>query len=53
VGCIKEKIEGLVLAYQHYLGCKRLLEELKHTSMVQEYVKRFSSLMLDIKNMSE
>lgn len=27
------------------------LEELKHTSSVKDYIKKFSSLMLDIKNM--
>lgn len=29
------------------------LKKLKHTSTVREYVKEFSSLMLDISNMSE
>ena len=29
------------------------LKKLKHTGIVREYVKTFSSLMLDIKNMPE
>ena len=29
------------------------LKRLKHTCIVREYVKEFSSLMLDINNMSE
>lgn len=42
-----------------FLPCKTAwvardsLKKLKHTGTVREYVKEFSSLMLDIKNMSE
>ncbi|KAA0053302.1 uncharacterized protein E6C27_scaffold102G001150 [Cucumis melo var. makuwa] len=32
---------------------RRKLRELKHTSNIQEYVKQFTRLMLDIRNMSE
>ena len=29
MGSLKERVEGLVLAYQHCMGCKRLLEEIE------------------------
>ena len=32
---------------------REALKRLRHTGSVREYVKEFSSLMLDIKNMSE
>ena len=32
---------------------KESLKRLRHTGSVRDYVKEFSSLMLDIKNMSE
>ena len=33
--------------------CREALKRLRHTRSVREYVKEFSSLMLDIKNMLE
>ena len=32
---------------------REALKRLRHTESVREYIKEFSSLMLDIKNMSE
>ena len=32
---------------------RRKLRDLKHTSNIREYVKQFSLLMLDIRQMSE
>ena len=29
MGSLKERIEGPILAYQHYLGCKRRLKEIE------------------------
>ncbi|GLT72467.1 hypothetical protein SLA2020_444000 [Shorea laevis] len=44
--------EGSVPSLQHCQP-RDSLKKLKHTSLVREYVKQFSSLMLDIKDMPD
>ncbi|RVW26159.1 Retrovirus-related Pol polyprotein from transposon 297 [Vitis vinifera] len=53
LGDSEEGIEGSVPSHQHGLGGQGGTKKLRHTGSVREYVKEFSSLMLDIKNMSE
>lgn len=54
-----ERWEERIEVKDQFLPCKTAwvardsLKKLKHTGTVREYVKEFSSLMLDIKNMSE
>ncbi|RVW60334.1 Transposon Tf2-2 polyprotein [Vitis vinifera] len=53
LGDSQEGIEGSVPSHQHCVGAREALKRLRHTGSVREYVKEFSSLILDIKNMSE
>ncbi|RVW81922.1 putative mitochondrial protein [Vitis vinifera] len=53
LGDSQEGIEGLVPSHQHCVGGPRSVEKAQTHWNVREYVKEFSSLMLDIKNMSE
>ncbi|RVW19627.1 hypothetical protein CK203_112377 [Vitis vinifera] len=53
VGDSEEGIEGSFLFHQHCMVVREALEKVQAHGSVREYVKEFSSLMLDIKNMSE
>lgn len=51
-GGVEAEVKRAVCFLQLSLGCKALLEKIK-ANRVREYVKEFSSLMLDIKEMSK
>ena len=50
---LKKELKDQFLPYSTTWVAKDSLKKLKHTGMMQEYVKTFSYLMLDIKNMSK
>lgn len=50
---MKKELRAQFLPTNAAWVARRNLKELQHTDTVREYVKQFSSLMLDIKNMSE
>ncbi|XP_044510183.1 uncharacterized protein LOC123228802 [Mangifera indica] len=50
---LKRELKEQFLPQNSAWVARETLKKLKHTSSVREYVKEFSSLMLDIKNMSE
>lgn len=50
---LKKELKDQFLLLNLAWVAREALKNLKHTSIVQDYVKQFSSLMLDIKNMSE
>lgn len=53
MGNFEEGIEGSIPFLQYFVACKDALRKLKHSGSVREYMKEFSSLMLDIREMSE
>ncbi|KAL0292424.1 UNVERIFIED_CONTAM: hypothetical protein Sradi_6989500 [Sesamum radiatum] len=53
VGRFEERIEGLVLPLKYILDCKGVLLKVEAFGHWRDYVKEFSSLMLDIRDMSE
>ena len=53
MGHTEEGIERSIPTLQFNMGCKKLLRGLRHTGSVRDYVKEFSSLLLDIRDMSE
>lgn len=50
---LKKEFKDQFLSYNTAWIARESLKKLKHTSSVRDYVKEFSSLMLDIKDMSE
>ena len=50
---LKKELKDQFLPTNTAWVAKETLKRLRHTGSVREYVKEFSSLMLDIKNMSE
>ena len=52
-GTLKKELKDPFLPTNIAWVVRDSLKKLKHTGMVQEYVKTFSSLMLNIKNTSE
>ena len=50
---LKKELKDQFLPTNTAWVAREALKRLKHTGSVREYVKEFSSLMLDIKNMSE
>lgn len=53
MGILEEEIERTIPSLQLIVGCKRSVEATETHRFYADYVKEFSSLMLDIKNMSE
>ena len=50
---LKKELKDQFLSTNTMWVAREALKRLRHTGSVREYVKEFSSLMLDIKNMSE
>ena len=50
---LKKELKDQFLPCNTAWVARESLKKLKHTSSIREYVKEFSSLMLDIRNMSE
>ena len=50
---LKKELKDQFLPTNMAWVAREALKKLRHTGSVRQYVKEFSSLMLDIKNMSE
>ena len=50
---LKQELRSQFFPKNIEIMAKRKLGDLKHTSSIREYVKQFSLLMLDIRQMSE
>lgn len=53
MGCVKREFKGQFLLGNASWLARENLKKLKHDGSVKDYVKEFSSLMLDIKNMAD
>lgn len=53
MGDIEKGTDRSIPSHEHNIGCLRVFEKLKQTGSIRDYVKEFSLLIFDIKDMSK